>query len=61
MTQYELTQLAHNIEGSISKSGSFTEDAVIKYVNDNFFTFSESDKTEIINATLEEFFALPFY
>ena len=57
MTRYELIQIAHTIENRLE---SFNEDLLIDYVNENFFTFTEAEKEQIIKTTLEEFYALPF-
>lgn len=58
MTNYEKWQIANNIHDALK--GELTPEKIIAYVNDNFFTFSEYEKREIINYMCNALWPLPF-
>ena len=60
-TNYELSSIARGIAETITRNGDYiTETSIVNYVSENFFTFSESEKMQIVNYTIDEYIALPF-
>ena len=59
LTYSELDDISKNIAECIGVN-NLTDDKIIDYVSENFFTFSDDQKTQIINFTIESFISFPF-
>ena len=61
MRKGELLRIAHDVADCIVNNGDdVTIESVADYVEENFFTFSKDEKIQILNTTIDEYFALPF-
>ena len=59
MEHWEALSIAWNVVDD-HKDELTTPEKVIDYVNENFFTFTEDEKTQVINEIGDALFALPF-